>query len=247
MYGRSDKMAMLWVTGVPLQPIAKQMVAAMEDAIETGESPFTPVGILDVNGRQVYELTGMGQRHYYFRSGADLIKPYIACAWVLKAVTGYDQNRGCYACPKLAGILELVIKELVSDKFQPAGGVLTNAIGVCVVRCVKRVAHNEAVAVVRLERAGRRHIDANVGGLYKIAVPDHPSGSIDKDNPVVERTDAKVLESAELVERRCRAAVNTDICASRLGRRGCHADVAKNTGVIGGNGKQVSGRGRFLE
>ncbi|MFQ5419694.1 MAG: hypothetical protein ACE5EY_04955, partial [Anaerolineae bacterium] len=73
MYGRSDNMAMLWVTGTPLQPVATQMVAAMEEAIAKGESPFTPVGVLDVNGRQVRELTGMGQRHYYFRSGNAVI------------------------------------------------------------------------------------------------------------------------------------------------------------------------------
>jgi hypothetical protein len=73
MYGGSDQMTMLWVTGTPVQPVAKQMVAAMEEAIAKGESPFTPVEVLDVNGRSVYELTGMGQRHYYFRSGNTVI------------------------------------------------------------------------------------------------------------------------------------------------------------------------------
>lgn len=73
MYGRSDQMAMLWVTGAPVQPVAKQMVTAMEEAIAKGESPFTPVGVVEVNGRSVYELTGMGQRHYYFRSGSEVI------------------------------------------------------------------------------------------------------------------------------------------------------------------------------
>jgi len=63
-------MAMLWVAGVPAKVMAARMVNEMEQAIANGESPFTPTGTRRVNGRTLYELTGMGQRHYYFQSGS---------------------------------------------------------------------------------------------------------------------------------------------------------------------------------
>ncbi len=73
MYGNHNGMAMLWVTGTPAQPLASRMVAEMEQAIAENESPFTPVGTREVNGRTIYELTGMGQRHFYFRSASLVI------------------------------------------------------------------------------------------------------------------------------------------------------------------------------
>jgi hypothetical protein len=73
MYGDHNGMAMLWVTGTPAQPMASRMVAEMEQAIAENESPFTPVGTREVNGRTIYELTGMGQRHFYFRSASLVI------------------------------------------------------------------------------------------------------------------------------------------------------------------------------
>jgi hypothetical protein len=68
MYGTQDSMIMLWVTGTPAQLLSRRMVDQMEATIAGGESPFTPVGVRQVDGRPVYELTGMGQQHYYFRS-----------------------------------------------------------------------------------------------------------------------------------------------------------------------------------
>lgn len=68
MYGGPGSMVMLWVTGSPTQLIAKQMVSQMESAIAEGESPFTPKGTRQLGGRDVFELSGMGQRHFYFRS-----------------------------------------------------------------------------------------------------------------------------------------------------------------------------------
>jgi hypothetical protein len=73
VYGRAGETATLWVTGAPSRLIAGRMVTAMAEAIETRESPFTPLGLRRVNGRPVYELTGLGQRHYYFRSAAIVI------------------------------------------------------------------------------------------------------------------------------------------------------------------------------
>jgi len=70
MYGDHDNMVMLWVAGVPARVMASKMIVEMEQAIAKGDSPFTPIGTREVSGRTVYELTGMGQRHYYFRSGS---------------------------------------------------------------------------------------------------------------------------------------------------------------------------------
>ncbi len=68
MYGRRGNMVMLWVAGAPAKAMAARMVGEMEQAIAAGESPFTPTGMREVNGRTLYELTGMSQRHYYFQS-----------------------------------------------------------------------------------------------------------------------------------------------------------------------------------
>jgi hypothetical protein len=73
VYGHRDETATLWVAGAPSRLIAGRMVTAMAEAIDTKESPFTPLGLRRVNGRPVYELTGLGQRHYYFRSAALVI------------------------------------------------------------------------------------------------------------------------------------------------------------------------------
>ena len=73
MYGDHDNMAMLWVAGAPAKAMASKMVDEMEQAIAEGDSPFTPTGTQEVNGRTIYELTGMDQRHYYFRSGSLVI------------------------------------------------------------------------------------------------------------------------------------------------------------------------------
>jgi len=68
MYG--DGSVTLWASGAPASPVAAEMVHAMTDKIAEGRSPFTPVGVRQVNGRAVYELDGLGQRHFYFQSGA---------------------------------------------------------------------------------------------------------------------------------------------------------------------------------
>ncbi|MBI3361503.1 MAG: hypothetical protein HY023_10375 [Chloroflexi bacterium] len=68
-YGGSGE-ATLWVTGVPVDPMAAKMVRAMTDKIAEGRSPFTPAATRQAgDGRVVYELAGMGQRHFYFQSG----------------------------------------------------------------------------------------------------------------------------------------------------------------------------------
>lgn len=61
--------ATLWVSESPLSPLARQMEQAMEQAIATTPTPFVPEESRRVDGRLVHVLGGMGQRHYYFRSG----------------------------------------------------------------------------------------------------------------------------------------------------------------------------------
>lgn len=70
MYG-ADHSATLWVAGAPLQPVAGRMLAAMRNKIAStsGGSPFSPVGERQDGSRTVFELDGMGQKHFYFQSG----------------------------------------------------------------------------------------------------------------------------------------------------------------------------------
>jgi hypothetical protein len=49
--------------------MAAEMVREMTGKIAEGRSPFTPTGVRQAAaGRSVYELVGMGQRHFYFQS-----------------------------------------------------------------------------------------------------------------------------------------------------------------------------------
>jgi hypothetical protein len=67
VYGNHQ--ATLWLAGTPLKAMAAEMVTAMRDKIAEGRSPFTPTGAFSNNGRTIYSLEGMGQKHYYFQSG----------------------------------------------------------------------------------------------------------------------------------------------------------------------------------
>ena len=73
MYTGAGGMAMLWVAGAPATRMAARMVTEMEKAIGQGDSPFTPIGTRQVSGRTLYELTGLGQQHYYFQSASLVI------------------------------------------------------------------------------------------------------------------------------------------------------------------------------
>ena len=59
----------LYVAGTPLSFMAGWMMVDMRDKIARSESPFTPLTERKYGSRTVYELVGMGQQHYYFRSG----------------------------------------------------------------------------------------------------------------------------------------------------------------------------------
>lgn len=65
-YGNNQ--ATVWVAGAPFNFMAAGMVNSMRDKISEGNSPFTPANEFKINGRTIYELEGMGQRHFYFQS-----------------------------------------------------------------------------------------------------------------------------------------------------------------------------------
>lgn len=71
VYGER-RQATLWVSGAPGRWMAKRILFQMRDKIAEENSPFTSLGARDIDGRVVYELEGLGQKHYYFQSG-DLI------------------------------------------------------------------------------------------------------------------------------------------------------------------------------
>ncbi|UCD43327.1 MAG: hypothetical protein JSV69_06980 [Chloroflexota bacterium] len=66
-YGKGHEIT-LYVAGTPISFMAGRLLAAMHDKIARSETPFTPVAEREYKGRIVYELQGMGQQHFYFRS-----------------------------------------------------------------------------------------------------------------------------------------------------------------------------------
>ena len=71
VYGTEGQIQ-LWVSGTAFDYFASRMVNQMETSIASNNSPFTPVGVRIIEDRSIYELTGMGQDHFYFQSG-DLV------------------------------------------------------------------------------------------------------------------------------------------------------------------------------
>ncbi len=59
----------LYVAGTPFSFMAGRMIKDMRDKIASADTPFTALAERDYGRRTVYELVGMGQKHYYFRSG----------------------------------------------------------------------------------------------------------------------------------------------------------------------------------
>lgn len=70
-YGMQGEIT-LYIAGTPFGLMTGNLVDAMGDKIAAVDTPFTSVAEREIDRRRVYELIGMGQRHFYFRSG-DLI------------------------------------------------------------------------------------------------------------------------------------------------------------------------------
>lgn len=69
----SQQQAVLWVSGSPFGFMAARMQYVMEQRIAERRSPFTPRDSIQMDGRRVLALEGMGQQHFYFRSGHRLV------------------------------------------------------------------------------------------------------------------------------------------------------------------------------
>lgn len=92
IYGAQAEVT-VWAAGTPLGLLARAMLNQMQESIAQGDSPFAPVGTSAIDGRPVYELTGMGQTHYYFQSGARVVwvaaAPEVATAALQGALAFY--------------------------------------------------------------------------------------------------------------------------------------------------------------
>ncbi len=71
-YG-DGKQAVVWASGTVNTFAAVRLTAAMTARINEGNSPFSLPVEVQVDGRKVYALDGLGQKHFYFRSGSLLI------------------------------------------------------------------------------------------------------------------------------------------------------------------------------
>ncbi len=71
-YG-DGKQVVVWASGAASVLSAVRMTAEMTARIKEGNSPFSLPVDLQIDGRQVFALDGLGQKHYYFRSGSLLI------------------------------------------------------------------------------------------------------------------------------------------------------------------------------
>jgi hypothetical protein len=76
-YEGDGGVAMLYVTRAWLTPLATRQVARMADGIERGranaEGQFTHLRAREQDGVTLYSALGLGQVHYFYRSGATVV------------------------------------------------------------------------------------------------------------------------------------------------------------------------------
>lgn len=63
----------IWMAGARDTAIAQRMLRDMAARIGVGDTPFRPESTRTVEGREVRELSGVGQRHFYFRAGRRVV------------------------------------------------------------------------------------------------------------------------------------------------------------------------------
>jgi len=68
MYGPQQNVV-LWVSETSSRRAAGGLVDAMRVKIAEGNSPFTPLEARQDGDRLVYDLDGLGLKHFYFQSG----------------------------------------------------------------------------------------------------------------------------------------------------------------------------------
>ena len=72
IYGDEGKIT-IYVAGVDSNSIAEGLVHDMRDKIAAVDSPFEPFAERVVEQRTLFELDGLGQKHFYFGSGKLII------------------------------------------------------------------------------------------------------------------------------------------------------------------------------
>lgn len=68
-YGSEGSGATLWVGRASRVDDAEAMIAKMTAGIQDGGSPFVDLKKIMASNREIYTLSGMGQRHAYFAAG----------------------------------------------------------------------------------------------------------------------------------------------------------------------------------
>ena len=67
-YGPGNEIT-IYVAGTPLGFMAGRLIIDMRDKIASSDTPFTPLAEREYGSRRVFELEGVGQKQFYFRSG----------------------------------------------------------------------------------------------------------------------------------------------------------------------------------
>lgn len=67
IYGQQHPIT-IWVTGTPVSLLTSRLLEAMKKKIGEGQTPFHTVTERKDRNRTIYELEGMGQKHFYFQS-----------------------------------------------------------------------------------------------------------------------------------------------------------------------------------
>jgi hypothetical protein len=71
-YGQDNNVT-IWAASAADISTATQILMEMRDRIAEGNSPFTPTGEMQTGNRTIYILDGLGQLHFYFQSGKQVI------------------------------------------------------------------------------------------------------------------------------------------------------------------------------
>ncbi|MBC8506467.1 MAG: hypothetical protein ISR58_04505 [Anaerolineales bacterium] len=72
IYGENGEIT-IWVSGAPAKWMAARLTNDMEERIAEANSPFSALDERDGGYRLIYEVDGLGQKHFYFQSGKLLI------------------------------------------------------------------------------------------------------------------------------------------------------------------------------
>ncbi|NIM95571.1 MAG: hypothetical protein GTO18_17880 [Anaerolineales bacterium] len=71
-YGNQNDLT-AWIANAESSSAASELVAAMELKISQNSTPFETLGKFNKSGTTIFELVGMGQRHFYFQVGSLVI------------------------------------------------------------------------------------------------------------------------------------------------------------------------------